>query len=905
MSKKHPIQNEKNEFPLWSSYNLVTLSINLSMFVESYFLKHPKNDENFFVFILGFSLHLVLLIMSLVQHCYSAKKKKTKLNFVFDFFLQRLVFFIPFFEILIFVNLEMRFLVNLQWANYSRFVYFLIKSLIISIKNIKSIFSAIFLNCILILVILLNLSLIYGLETKILFSFIVGFLQLVYSLIIFFKITKVSKNQNDAFVFKTYIDEMSKPMIIFKEKSLAAKKSNNYELIYNTASVLELLEINKKEISFNDLNQIFKFFKIVKKKNGTETLQSSYNPLAKETECQNLIEDFSDLLSYPNSCENNEKSLFILEKLSNFPNEKKSELKGSNLNLMLTLKKKMIKKKLYFFIEIKRIKINEMTELRIRLLTTICHELKTPLNGSLCLLELLKNEKNENDETSNFYLENSFACMKILENTLNNLIDYSLLLSNQMLVSISPVNLNNLMYEIFIITKSQAQMKNLDYHIEIQGSLAKNPIFTDQIRLKQILLNLILNSIQFTNEGSIIIQISIISVRPLVVKFKIQDSGIGMDEYFCANLIKKINDKNFEFNANTTGSCMGMTISNELSFLLGKKTLEIQSKLDKGTIVNFEIIDQNIDSEPYISKHSSEKLIILNNFDSKLVEIIESSKKIQFIRQQKKLSNKAPGTSRNIENDELSFTHIKGNNAKSVASKINSEIGLSNYSFSEFRQKSNSYSREISSLKGKTEHTYLSVGTANVNIFFTNDGVRPSVFSSQSFTPNDCFSNLVFYKGKKKRSLSFNAEMNENNVEECICEDVLIVDDDAFNLLSLELLLKKNFKILSIKVMNGKEAVERVKSQKCGSSKCRGFVLVFMDYQMPVMDGIEAMKIIEQMIKNNEIHDGISVIGCTAFTTKDQVLHCLNAGMKDVIFKPLNKEIVGTILDEWYYKYIY
>ena len=136
-----------------------------------------------------------------------------------------------------------------------------------------------------------------------------------------------------------------------------------------------------------------------------------------------------------------------------------------------------------------------------------------------------------------------------------------------------------------------------------------------------------------------------------------------------------------------------------------------------------------------------------------------------------------------------------------------------------------------------------------------------------------------------------------NEIMECHCEDILIVDDDAFNLLSLELILK-NFNLKCEKAMNGKEALDKFINKRCSSNHCKGYKLIFMDYQMPIMDGVESTTEIMKFDHARQMGH-IKIIGCTAFTTKNEVSNCLNAGMKDVIFKPINKEIVGNILKEW------
>ena len=78
----------------------------------------------------------------------------------------------------------------------------------------------------------------------------------------------------------------------------------------------------------------------------------------------------------------------------------------------------------------------------------------------------------------------------------------------------------------------------------------------------------------------------------------------------------------------------------------------------------------------------------------------------------------------------------------------------------------------------------------------------------------------------------------------------------------------------------------------------QGIRLVLMDYQMPVLDGVESTKEIRKMIEKGEIEE-IPVIGCTAFTAKTEVLKCLEAGMKDIFFKPLNRNVMQGIINQW------
>lgn len=137
-------------------------------------------------------------------------------------------------------------------------------------------------------------------------------------------------------------------------------------------------------------------------------------------------------------------------------------------------------------------------------------------------------------------------------------------------------------------------MKNLKANLVIENYFFVHSVYTDYIRLKQILMNIILNSIQFSEEGFINVNINILSSKPFLIEISIVDEGIGMDEKFLENLQNKINEENDSQKLNSTGSCMGLRISQKIVKVLGGEIM-LYSNLDQGTTVKFAILDQKTD----------------------------------------------------------------------------------------------------------------------------------------------------------------------------------------------------------------------------------------------------------------------------------------------------------------------
>ena len=125
-------------------------------------------------------------------------------------------------------------------------------------------------------------------------------------------------------------------------------------------------------------------------------------------------------------------------------------------------------------------------------------------------------------------------------------------------------------------------------------------------------------------------------------------------------------------------------------------------------------------------------------------------------------------------------------------------------------------------------------------------------------------------------------------IAKCQCPKVLIVDDDAFNLTALDQHLGK-LKISCDWAFNGLQALEKIdkrQSIKCGKV-CQQYRVIFMDCNMPVLDGFETTRLLRKRIAQQEI-DELKIIACTAFVQQSELDRAIKAGMDDYCIKPLS-----------------
>ena len=950
---------KKSVLEICSLFNIFSLTFNLLSFL----LYFCFNFSNFHAFCyIKLILLAILLLICFISHCitYKGIYELSDRTHIYSF-LEGFYALVPLIEMLIDINLDPAFQdAKYNAFNFLRVLYFSFKILMLENQKYRG-FSIFFM-----IIIFINILVKYQIEDiPQAISFIFSIFLCISSFCTFIYILKGSLSSKDR-LFYDFFKEIRHGVLIVEKL-----KNRDFHIKFHNQKAIAYLSTMKSKASIDDFNEKLKGFMLMEGLDHQENIKIHIKTLENK-----VFNGLTSMLNFYDSLINTKKYTIFQKKpkKTRFSCLKRSLRHREGLDFPMYFSKNTMeasinvsiyrsvdyRENIYYLIQIKEdiyVKENDIhrrknddmhvkenieddISFKTRLLTTISHELKTPLNGSLTLLQLLKHE-DSNDPS--IYIDLSIASLKLLENILNNIIDYSLLMTEQFIICMREVNIQHLMQEVFEITKAQVELKNIEYYIELDGLLARKHIYTDFHRLKQIMLNIILNAIQFTTHGSIKVDIHVIKQKPLCIEFKIKDTGVGMEEGFCKALMKKINEGDeYVLKGNHTGSCMGLMISQRLALILGTNGLHITSKFNEGTMVCFSIIDQRTDEggENKSPTIMNERIIIGDERRNKIETIINTSKKLDGIRRKNRNSVVREVNNNNTTTTVINNTIINNNNDTyiSVFKDIDDEVLKKLWT-----QRSTGNSKNLSIiLKNhnfdhvKKQHFWcdthknrtLRTNTRNTSIYINHKGNHNDLHPPSVVIKNDTFQSIEscnedisqqlmltarhsvihssgLYNNSYKMASHNNIEHNmehtiEHNIEhyiECMCEEVLIVDDDAFNLLSLELILK-TFDVKVIKAMNGIDAIDKLKVQRCTSVKCRGFKLVFMDYQMPVMDGVECMKEIMKLIDRKEIGE-ISVIGCTAFTMREQITNFLEAGMKDVVFKPLSREIIGSILRVW------
>lgn len=234
-------------------------------------------------------------------------------------------------------------------------------------------------------------------------------------------------------------------------------------------------------------------------------------------------------------------------------------------------------------------KLQELDAYKDRLLATVSHDLRTPLNGLNGILELISSKIQ--DKSIKKFLKIATRCSNLLLFMINDILDFSQINSGKLRLNSTKSSVFRIIKEVFTLIKFQVKRKNIALKMDIPPELKSLHIYTDSRRVQQILLNLLSNALKFTTDGHIKLSIRMESRRWL--NFAVEDTGVGMEKDELPKLFKLFSKlENKDSALNTTGIGLGLVISQCLVRLLSgnaEESISVQSEKNKGTTFNFKL----------------------------------------------------------------------------------------------------------------------------------------------------------------------------------------------------------------------------------------------------------------------------------------------------------------------------
>ncbi len=498
-------------------------------------------------------------------------------------------------------------------------------------------------------------------------------------------------------------------------------------------------------------------------------------------------------------------------------------------------------------------------------LANMSHEIRTPLNGIIGFTDLVM--KTNMNETQKQYISIVNQSGNALLSIINDILDFSKIEAGKLELDLVKCDLYETGSQAADIITYQAQSKGLEILLNIAPTIPRF-IFADDLRLKQVLVNLLGNAVKFTDFGEIELKIETFGKAEngkTKYRFEVRDTGIGIKPDKLEKIFEAFSQEDGSTTKKYGGTGLGLTISNKLLDLMGSK-LNLKSNYGKGSTFYFDLELDSEEGDP-ISWGNIDKI--------KKVLIVDDNQNNRLILKQMFL-----------------LKNIKSDEAKNGIEALNSLSNGEKYDviIMDYHMPIMDGIETIRKIRDNFDESVMPV----ILLYSSSDDEK-IIKACEELKVNHRLVKPIkiqdMYNALSRMHKIENVKENVKPVSASNAEfapiRVLIAEDNAVNMLLAKTLISRIAPNSIIQeAINGEEAV----------ILCEGKMpdMILMDVQMPEMNGYEATDRIRKMN-----HGDVPIIALTAGNVKGEKEKCLAAGMDDFISKPVIEETLAQMFNKW------
>jgi PAS domain S-box-containing protein len=501
-------------------------------------------------------------------------------------------------------------------------------------------------------------------------------------------------------------------------------------------------------------------------------------------------------------------------------------------------------------------------------LANMSHEIRTPLNGVIGFTDLVL--KTKLTETQKQYLAIVNQSANALLGIINDILDFSKIEAGKLELEIEKCDIYEVASQSADIIAFQIESKGLELLFNVAPDLPRF-IWVDAVRLKQILINLLGNAAKFTEKGEIELKIELLeyTADEATIRIGVRDTGIGIQKEKQQKIFEAFAQEDGSTTKKYGGTGLGLTISNKLLGLMGSR-LELRSEPQEGSLFYFDlslkceegeaVIWDNIDAVKtalIVDDNDNNRLIMSEMLALGGVKTVEAKNGFEA------LQNLADGGTFDVI---LMDYHMPYMDGLETIRKIRENFVSPDQQPVVLLYSSSDDDRVIKACEELKVHQRL---------------VKPVKMQ-------DIYSALS--RLTKRTPPIKKAVHTTSNIETTSSPiTILIVEDNQINMMLAKTVLKRiapNADLLIAE--NGLEALGYCESHLPD--------IIFMDIQMPVMNGYEATTRIRALEKKGS---HVPIIAVTAGNLKSEMDKCLHVGMDDVIVKPFVEEAIVLVIEKW------
>ncbi|MDT8339575.1 MAG: ATP-binding protein [Sulfurimonas sp.] len=510
-----------------------------------------------------------------------------------------------------------------------------------------------------------------------------------------------------------------------------------------------------------------------------------------------------------------------------------------------------------------KISAQEASEAKSMFLANMSHEIRTPLNGIVGFTELLK-DSGLQEEQSEFVDIIEKSSENLLE-IINNILDLSKIESNKLEIeniAFNPILEFESAVEVYAVRASE---KHINLGCFIDPSL-EFPLKGDPTKLKEIIINLLSNAVKFTNNaGSINVNIRRLEsseIGKTRVKFEIQDSGIGVTEEQKSKIFEAFSQADTSITRKYGGTGLGLTISSSFVELMGGE-LDLDSKVGEGTTFFFTLDFEEVETLAESSK---------DTFNTVKALILSDSMKIK--KQDKYLREY-------LDYFGVGYTTFKDISKVAVLQNdVNYNIIFADYDYvtEETLAELAKLPQELIVLtKSNLMKKVDSFGLDIFKILYEPLHASKIKQTLENYVMTNASMQVVKKRSRKKFDLNTSR----------FVANVLVAEDNIIN----QKLIQRTLEDLGLTVTIANNGLDAFQKRKDGN-----FDMIFMDIQMPFLDGVEATtEILEWEEDYKQPH--VPIVALTANALKGDREKFLAAGLDEYTTKPLVRSEIIAVLN--------
>ncbi|UPR29049.1 MULTISPECIES: two-component sensor histidine kinase BarA [Vibrio] len=506
-------------------------------------------------------------------------------------------------------------------------------------------------------------------------------------------------------------------------------------------------------------------------------------------------------------------------------------------------------------LDIAKKRAQEAARVKSEFLANMSHELRTPLNGVIGFTRQMLKTHLSNSQTD--YLQTIERSANNLLSIINDILDFSKLEAGKLALENIPFEFQASLEEVVNLQATNAHEKGLELTLKIDPKVPPG-VVGDPLRIQQILTNLVGNSIKFTERGNIDISVELRSQSEdnIELQFMVRDTGIGISERQQAQLFQAFSQADASISRRYGGTGLGLVITQKLVSQMGGE-ISLTSRLHQGSTFWFTLRLSTTDMP-------MTELIETQCLQDKQLLLIEPNMQAASITQQILTQEGLVVTYRSVMPDETtSYDYVLLNLAANQEYQFDTVSGWA--------------------IGAKKIAQNVIIGTPSTELALGEQLMKEVDVQciTKPLSRKKLLQTLV-----SNQAPTLIAPAIETHSEEKLPLTVLAVDDNPANLKLITALLKERVETV-ISCTSGQQAIDKATETP--------FDIIFMDIQMPQMDGVTACQNIKKLANNANT----PVIAVTAHAMIGERDRLLEAGMDDYLTKPIEEHVLQQVLIHW------